>query len=468
MLLQESPGGAATRVSLVVPTIVQASEPFELKLAVLDEHGYPCADFDGSVKLRGPFASPGEVEVPFRRGGPAVARLGPVAVTQEGLYRFQAELDGRAFPGNPLRCLRSPGRRIYWGDPHVHTVLSNCHPDRCRSLEFCYVAARHLTGLDWVAPADHVSNGRGDPGKWKAQCVACDLYDEPPIFATVLGYEASLKGGAGGDNNVYLLGRPEMFVDEYEQGNVRTLCEKLARAVGPGEFFVVPHHTTRTGKHGEIPDEIYPGSQLMPVVEIHSKWGTSEYRGNPNPLHQVHPGPSYAADLLGRGLKLGFIAGTDTHATMPGGLGQEPGHIDRLPGLTAVWAEGLSPRAVFRAIQGRDCYAASGERIYLEARIAGARPGQTLERPGAEPRRISVSAAAESEIRAIEIVRNGRGVLWHQPPSWQGSVEFADEDALAGLWLESSHLGRFVYYYARVTCASGAQAWSSPVWLVRG
>jgi hypothetical protein len=40
-----------------------------------------------------------------------------------------------------------------------------------------------------------------------------------------------------------------------------------------------------------------------------------------------------------------------------------------------------------------------------------------------------------------------------------------DEQPLGEAALESPHLGRFAYYYVRVTCASGAQAWSSPVWL---
>ena len=72
----------------------------------------------------------------------------------------------------------------------------------------------------------------------------------------------------------------------------------------------------------------------LPLIEIHSKWGTSEYRGNPNPLKKIHPGPIYAVDLLNRGLRMGFIGGTDTHATMPAGFGIE--HLDRLPGMTAV------------------------------------------------------------------------------------------------------------------------------------
>ena len=37
---------------------------------------------------------------------------------------------------------------------------------------------------------------------------------------------------------------------------------------------------------------------------------------------------------------------------------------------------------------------------------------------------------------------------------------------LTKLMLTSRHMKRFVYYYVRVTCKSGAQAWSSPVWIL--
>ena len=100
----------------------------------------------------------------------------------------------------------------------------------------------------------------------------------------MLGYEASLEGGSGGDNNVYCRGDLEDYVDHWEGGN-----RKLADALP--ETSSVPHHTTRAGKHGELSDAIYPGPDLMPVVEVHSKWGTSEFRGNPRPLQKVHAGP---------------------------------------------------------------------------------------------------------------------------------------------------------------------------------
>lgn len=465
VLAGEAPGGDPVQVNVVVPTVTRVGEPFSVKLAVLDAVGLPSVTCGNEVRLvLGP-GKVGEAIVPFREGDPAVASVAGVVIQETGMFRLRAELDGRQFRSNPTHCRRDPAPQIVWGDPHVHTVLSGCHADRCRSLAFCFVAARHLTALDWVGAADHVSNGRCELARWKEQVATANAYDDPPHFATLPGYEASLKGGAGGDNNVYLARFPAMFVDEYEDGNVKTMCEKLAEVLPKEDFIIVPHHTTRTGKHGEISDDIYPGPDWMPVVEIHSKWGTSEYRGNPNPLKEIHPGPSYVADLLNRGLRLGFIGGTDTHTTMPSGGGNEPPHIDRLPGMTAVTVPELSRDAVFRGIQGRQCYATSLERIYLDGSVDGEPFGQrTHQADPARPRLVQVCVAGKSDIVSIDVVRNGESVFSSNPESWSADVTFTDEDNLASTWLESSHLGRFSYYYVRVTCASGAQAWSSPVW----
>jgi hypothetical protein len=260
---------------------------------------------------------------------------------------------------------------------------------------------------------------------------------------------------------------PDVFVDEYEDGNVKTLCSKLADRLPTAAFFVVPHHTTRTGKHGEISDDIYPGPHIMPVIEIHSKWGTSEYRGNPNPLKEIHPGPSYTRDFLARGLKLGFIAGTDSHATMPSGGGVEPGDIDRLPGLTAVRCPELSRQSVFSALRNRQCYAASSERILMHGSIAGRTFGEELLSDDlSTPPKIDVLVAAKSDIAQIDLVRNGETIHSVTPHSWKARVSYEDGEDLNKLKLGSPHLRSFVYYYVRVTCESGAQAWSSPVWIL--
>jgi len=361
--------------------------------------------------------------------------------------------------------------------------------ETCRSLQFCYAASRWFAGLDFVCAADHVSNGRCTLGKWMEQQAACEVWNDPPAFVTLHGYEASLKGGAGGDNIVYFLGELAMFIDDYEEGHARTLAEELAEVLPREDFILVPHHTTRTGKHGEYNDEMYPGADITPVVEIHSKWGTGEYRGNPNPLKKIHPGPSYAVDLLNQGFPLGFIGGTDTHATMPAGFGKE--HLTSFPGMTAVTADALTRENVFRAIQNRNCYATSLERILLEVYVDVAQPpsavqthddpgrgrpghtsdgaamGQQLAWPDAtKPREIRATVAAQSDITAIDVVRNGETLHTQAPGDWQADMRFVDQDDLSPMVLTSSHIGGYVYYYIRITCASGAQAWSSPVWLL--
>jgi hypothetical protein len=47
-------------------------------------------------------------------------------------------------------------------------------------------------------------------------------------------------------------------------------------------------------------------------------------------------------------------------------------------------------------------------------------------------------------------------------------LEWTDDEPLTDLALPpAGALGRpFVYYYLRVACQSGAQAWTSPLWLL--
>lgn len=465
VLTQEAPGGAPARLDVVIPSVTRPGKAFDLSVAILDHHGYPSLNCAERAEIQMPGGD--RVEIAFHPDSPAVARLKDIHLPNEGLFRLSASCGNLQAYSNPTLCTSEDVPGIFWGDPHVHTILSNCHADKCRSLNFCFTAARHLSFLDWVAAADHVSNGRCDFSKWKEQRTVANLYDDPQNFVTLPAYEASLRGGAGGDNNVYMSRFPDMFEDEYEDGNTKTLCNKLAERLQASEFFIVPHHTTRTSKHGEISDAIYPGSDLMPIIEIHSKWGTSEYRGNPNPLKDIHDGPSYVVDLLNRGMKVGFIAGTDTHATIPSGGGVEPGHINGLPGLTAVRCEDLTRQSIFQAIQHRQCYAASLERIIMHGSIAGRAFGEELRfEDQTTPPTINITIAAKSDILRVDLVRNGETIHTAAPGSWKTRFTYEDQKDWDTSKIHSPHLDATVYYYVRVTCESGAQAWSSPVWIV--
>ncbi len=465
----EGTGGKFASVVLVVPTIVAKGEKFTAKIAIVDKYGLAASKYPEELNLNLP-----EMEftqrLTFPASKPPLAEISGLCLNKEGIVRFRAEFgNGQYFDSNPCVVKENPDYNICWGDPHVHTALSNCMIRYGRSLAFSFHAARHLSCLDWVSAADHVSNGRCELARWKEEVAGANMHDDPSEFVTLPAYEASLQGGCGGDNNVYMNKFPSLFIDEYEGGDTVTLSEKLAeKSAEEGfDFIVVPHHTSRTGKHGEINDDIYPGEDRMPVVEIHSKWGTSEYRGNPNPLKEVHPGPSYVVDLLNRGLMMGFVGGTDTHTSMTfADRALEAGNIQSMPGITAVRTKKLNRDGIFSAIRNRNCYAAAGERIYLEFSANDVGMGNSFKADGAGSIVLQSTVAAPGNIKTVEFVRDGQTIKTFTPGSWHGGFEFEDSE-VQNDWLHSSRIGNFHYYYVRITCLSGALAWSSPVWCIQ-
>lgn len=462
VLMLEAPGGSPERLMVTIPATIGTGEPFDARLSLLDEHAMPSLE-GGTVELHVPGGE--SRTVTFAAGSPAAVGVGPLRLDEAGIVRLAATWRGETVHSNPARASDRPAACVLWGDPHVHTVLSDCHPDRCRTRALAYTVARDVYGLDWLGIADHVSYGkRGSVGKWRDNVAAADLFNAPGRFTTLPGYEASLDGGLGGDNNVYMRAFPEMYLDPDEpKWSLKQYAEQL-----PEGAILVPHHTTRTKKHGEIPPEIYPGPEKMPLVEVHSKWGTSEYRGNPTPLADVHPGPSTVQDFLGRGYHMGFVGGTDCHTSLTFNLTLENEHIRHEPGLTAVMATENTREALYDAMAGRACYAAAGERFLLEAAVGDLAMGQLRPATDADRRQrtVSMTVAARRSVEKVEVIRNGRVVHAIEPRDWKYEGSWEDREPLSDVALTGPGQDRpFVYYYVRVTGVDNAFAWSSPSWL---
>lgn len=470
VLTRESGESLADTLDIIPPLTVKPGERFDVTVVALHNAHVPATGCDWTVEVTCPDAGLSPVQVTFESGRAAVRRIENVVLEQEGVFRLQAEVAGEVVFSSPVVCRESLPFRVYWGDPHVHTILGDCHWEHCRSLDFAFYAGRYASGLDWMSCADHVSNGRCDHLRFEVQKRTSNNHDAPGEFVALPAYEASLKGGCGGDNNIYMRSWPERFVDHYAEGNIGTLLEELSTLLPVGDFVGIPHHTTRTGKHGEIPHAIYPGPDRMPAVEIASLWGASEFRGNPNPLRKIHDGPCYVRDLLGQGLPLGFVGGTDSHTSMPFRLDGRPERpLWAEPGGTAVLSQDLTRDGVFDAIRERRTYAGIKKRSFLNVTLNDARPGSVIAGVGlSSPRVLCIEAAGPSEIEALQIIRNGEvaqewtGLPWH----WSGS--WTDEGSLEGQALSSPFLpGPFAYYYVRVVYAEGVKAWSSPVWVCR-
>jgi hypothetical protein len=229
---------------------------------------------------------------------------------------------------------------------------------------------------------------------------------------------------------------------------------KLWRAVRAAGGLVVPHHPgyAREGLMWGT-DWDYHDDEEQPVVEIYSKHGASEFVGNPRPLPRMGP-EGCVQTALARGHRLGFVGGSDTHASRPGSdIVEDYSDVQRYgqSGLTAVRAPELTRAGLLAGLRARACYATTGERIWLDVRVAGVPMGGEAEISG--PVVIEVEAHGTEPIALVEVLRDGEVAFSAEPDALSAELTWTDEPAGPA------------YYYVRLTQENGSRAWASPVWV---
>jgi len=133
------------------------------------------------------------------------------------------------------------------------------------------------------------------------------------------------------------------------------------------------------------------------VIEVSSTHGTFEW---------------FLEDALGRGYKLGFIAGSDSYKGRPGA--EYPGYVDRRfakGGLTALYATELTLEALFEALKSRRCYGTTGARILVRVDADGHLMGE--EYAASSSPRISASVAGCAPLERVELFRGLERIYSH-------------------------------------------------------
>ncbi len=377
--------------------------------------------------------------------------------------------------------------RIYWGDLHAHSNMEQ----GLESPEFVYEYARDQEKLDFLAHVEHqfatrsrwtgkhyktwkggmpdVSAYNADTWEYRKELIR--KYTQSGRFAPLLGLEWAHN--LFGHMNIYYPGLdgpncfPLSFWDPQENP------AKVYRILQGQEAIVIPHHPSApvgAGKEGvwwatSGYDWDFYDPRLTRLVEIYSKWGSSEHLGCRRALlNQQAAGTAQAA--LGRGYHVGFVAASDTHSSRPGSTMYQD-HTYPESGLTAVFARSLDAASIYEALKARRCYAATGRRIILRFWLNDRFMGEdvTLEEP-AQPKALFLEVAAPSQIETVDVLKNGQllyryngtltpGLGWWRDNGWEMSVRLLDK--------EPSNAGD--YYYVRVTLQDGVMAWSSPIWV---
>jgi hypothetical protein len=221
----------------------------------------------------------------------------------------------------------------------------------------------------------------------------------PGKFVTFLGYEWSGNTAAGGDHNVYFLNDDQpihrsshaLLDDKSDEDTdrypVSHLCDTFR---GTDDVLVVPHIG---GRRANLD---FHASDLTPFIEITSVHGHFEW---------------FAREAMQRGLKVGFVGGSDDHTGRPGGARPTSMVLAVNGGYMGVYARELTREALWEAFQKRHVYASTGKRIILHVTCGDAMMGDELAI--SQPPTIKVNVIGTAPLEKVEVLRGTETIYSH-------------------------------------------------------
>lgn len=349
--------------------------------------------------------------------------------------------------------------RVYWGDVHTHTNLSDGKGTPDQLLRY----ARDAAHLDFVILSDHdFGNGppwRMPPQAWNEIQDKADEYTVAGKFVAIAGYEWTSQGkywtqvGPNQPSERLFPGPPKFYNHKnvYFPARVEQIFsakdaayqtpDLLAEVVRRWGGLIQNNHPCSFGD-SETRDQWECTPEHSSVI-VNTEMGpdVNRYQGK---TYQLNWEQSVRA-LLERGVRTGFVGGSDTHEGKPAAR-------------TAVLAEALTRAGLFEALRSRRNYAVTHARIVLDFRINGHYMGAeivTRDKP-----QIAVAVTGTAPIAELEIIHDGS--VLHRLTPGVPQVQFTYRD---------DSFRQSGYYYLRVLQSDAdeegnpSQAWSSPIWV---
>ena len=310
--------GPPERIQAVVPSIVSPSQPVRMRVAYTDRvEARPThlpTEASLSVHVSGEAAPLARSHFSGLAGPGVIVEAPPPAAP---VARFHVRDSGHAFEAltNPV-VVRATGPRLFWGDLQHQSMYHGYNVEERKGIslgtpEEGYAYAREIAGLDFVAETNSGSFHR--PEVWNPVRDAALAAYRPGEFVTFQA--AEVGDNHAGHRCVYFRG------SQPEPGVEGTLAQTAPRAMhdryrGRHDVLLIPHHTKMWFSWDSW------DSELEPVMEIHSVWGSSERPGLDRwPMRECQGGSAQAA--LARGYPSG----------LRGRLGQPHRHAGPGPAL---------------------------------------------------------------------------------------------------------------------------------------
>jgi hypothetical protein len=514
------------RLHAILPSTATPGEALELTVQAWDQCERLHRDFAGTatVATTDPDATHPET-VSFRSRDDGVVRVDGVQFTSPGVQYLTLTDDrtGERFVSNPVRVATAHDTRVFWGDIHLHSVLSDGSGDAERGYRF----GRDVMALDVAAYTDHDTMGFFIPPQWQRDrmhrdyferlCALADEFNDDGAFVTLPAYEWTKQPNMGGHINVYFEDSADATLVDSLAADSRTYEGLWARLrewdrAHDSDVVTIPHHPAEAMYPFDFSAVDYD-DDLAPLVEVYSQWGSSERSaraGNDRPLlmgqGEVDEDGHYVQDAHCLGYKVGMLGGADFHGPSPGhsliharphlpslrewrqgGLGW--GNIWRVwdersypGGLSAFLAPELSRASIFDALRSRSVYATTQpDRILVDFRVNGVDvAAQTdavvVDSPDAV-REVTVEVAGTEPIASVEVVKNND--VWRtlkgtddadtDLSAYAVSATWTDDEPITGMSWDDTRGTDGDVYTLRVTQASdrefSGRAWVGPLWV---
>jgi hypothetical protein len=372
--------------------------------------------------------------------------------------------------------------KLYWGDYHRHTDISNCITanDGCVLEQFRY--AWDMGKLDTLGTSDHTDIAKiYHPYEWWLNQKTVDVFYSPGFFTSMYAYEREQKWPYGHRNIVFAQrGGPIVYIQRANylaspwqktfpvktEGEKELMPEELWDVlVRYGKPVTAISHTGATGMGTDWNIFKTIDHRVENVLEIFQGARVSyEGQGAPQPTVGMRVGEPYnhASAVVGKvpvgepipsftvknnglyqnalslGHKLGVWANSD--------------HISTHTSYGGVYVKEFTREGIIEGLNARRTIAAT-DKIFVEFTCNDYLLGTEIQVKGRPSLAFKVDGTAE--IKRVTLVRNEQNYKQWEPKTKKFETSYTDDAPNAG---ENR-------YYIRVEQADGSMAWSSPVWV---
>lgn len=331
------------------------------------------------------------------------------------------------------------GFNVFFGDLHLHTALS----DGMGSPEEAYWWARESAGLDFIALNDHVEDRLTYDSTWNKETWmnllnVAEEFNRPGDFVTIPGVEIS------GAINLYFKDGSFPFYPFHELDKNRESIGKFLTNVASDDRVLFGYH-----KLADL-EEYYLEFPPPNLLEIIQQKRTPE-QGLERFLPLCHQPPS-------------FLGGTDSHHGMAGSPQMGFSRNGSQYGLTGLFAERLTRKQIFTALQQGRTFATSGQRSIVLFTINEIPMGGTVSLSSdREALTVSLFVRACHEVKRLEMLCNGAIVYTSYPE--KKNVDLSVE--MRAISTCEPWNGKHYFVYARIKETTGDMAWTTPVLITK-